>query len=286
MFGPVSWEDAEVDPVLIREVPESLRIGGQEHPARRVQFDDNRLDISEILGGHERKDTVYLFGEVHAERDTDVLLGAAADWWMVWWLNGKPLYDTLEAGNASQDFSLEAHVFRAHLRAGTNVLAVRVSGGRAGFALTGGIPPRERWDALLQVRRDEQRVERLSDLIARALSLQESGDSSESRSLLLEALEAADSDGHIALSLRLRVGESYERDGQWQQAYEVYEQLLTGPLPSWARPVVQVRLAETLAAAGATDAARAAYAALRRMDSTHPRTYAAATEALRELDER
>ena len=283
MFGPISWEKAGVDPAQFREVPDRLRIGGEEHAGTPVQFDGDDLDISSLLGGHERRETVYLLGEVHAEHATEVLIGAAADWWMAWWLNGEPLYDTLEGGNGGQDFSLGAHVFRASLKPGTNVLAVRVSGGREGFALTAGIPPPERWDALLQGRRDEQRRERLSDLIARALSAQKAGDQSEARSVLSEAGQVATPGSHIALSLRLRMGESYERSGQFAQARGVYEALLAGPLPSWARPVVQLRLAQTLRAAGETEGARRAYAELARMPDAHPLTVAAATEALGEL---
>lgn len=50
---------------------------------------------------------------------------------------------------------------------------------------------------------------------------------------------------HIELSLRLRMGESYERDGQRERARAIYQELLAGELPEWAVPVVQRRLEQT-----------------------------------------
>jgi tetratricopeptide (TPR) repeat protein len=276
MFGPAAWEDAEVDARQLREVPERLRLGDEEYVGRRVQFDGDRLDISAILGGHDRQDTVLLFGELHAERAMEIPIGAAADWWMAWWINGEPAYDTLEAGNAGQDFSVGAHTFRVPLRAGANMVAVRVSGGREGFLLVAGIPPAERWDPLLRATREEQRRSELSSLIADAVSAEEAGERAGARALLGEALEFAEPGGHVALSVRLRIGESHERDGNHENAREVYAELLSAELPSWARPVVQARLAQALEAAGEFAEARDAYLRLTRMRDTHPHTISGA----------
>ncbi|MFP4249336.1 MAG: tetratricopeptide repeat protein [Armatimonadota bacterium] len=286
MFGPVGWNEAELAPEHLREIPDSLRLGGEEYTGRRVEFDGGRIDLSALLGGHERRDTVYLFGDVRAERAVEVPIGAAADWWMAWWLNGEPLYDTLETGNFGQDFSVGAHTFKAPLRKGGNVLAVRVSGGRDGFLLAAGIPSEQRWDTLLQATREEQRRSELSDLIGQAASAREEGRLSRERRLLREALEVAKPGGHVELSLRLRLGESHEADGRPERARRVYEQLLHGDLPSWARPVVHRRLAQALHATGADSAARQAYAELTEMPDVHPLTLAAARKALAELTRR
>lgn len=269
MFGPVGW-DAELDPERLREIPESLQLGGEGYAARPVEFDDRRLDISALIGGHERRDTVFLFGEIHAERAMEVPIGAAADWWMAWWLNGAPLYDTLETGNSGQDLSLGAHTFKAPLREGSNVLAVRVSGGREGFVLAAGIPSPARWERLLQTTREKQRRRMLGDLITEAAGAREAGDPRRERRLLREALEVADRWEHIALSVQLRLGESHELDGRPERARTVYRRLLAGELPRWARPVVQRRLAQALEAAGDHRAALEAYRELRRMPDAHP----------------
>ncbi len=283
MFGPVGWDEAELAPEQLREVRETLQLGGDECVGRPVEFDDGRIDLSALLGGHERRDTVYLFGEVHADRAVEVPIGAAADWWMAWWLNGEPLYDTLDTGNSGQDFSVGAHTFKAPLREGRNVLAVRVSGGRDGFLLAAGIPSEQRWDALLQATREDQRRSALGDLINQAANVREEGLLSRQRRLLREALEIVKPGEHVELSLRLRLGESHEADGRPDRARYVYEELLSEELPRWARPVVRFRLAQVLEAAGDRRGARAAYARVAAMADAHPLTVTAAREALAEL---
>ena len=283
MFGPVEWDQAELASEQLTEIPESLQIGDERHTARAVEFEDGRLDLSALLGGHDRQDTVFLFGEVRSDRAMELPIGAAADWWMAWWVNGEAVYDTLETGNAGQDFSVGAHTFRVSLREGVNLLVVRVSAGREGFLVSAGIPPTDRWDPLLQATREEQRRTDLRERIAAAMSRHEEGDLSGQRRLLREALEITRPGEHIALSLRLRLGESHEADHRPERARRVYEELLAGELPRWARPVVQLRLAQVLQAAGDDPAARQAYAELTEMPDAHPLTLAAAREALAEL---
>ena len=246
MFGPVGWEEAgEVDGELFREIPERMELGGREYAGKTVAFENDRLNIAALLSGHQRHDTVYLFGEVHAEREMEVMLGGGADWWMAWWVNGEPVYDTLETGNTGQDLSVVAHTFPVTLRTGTNVIAIRVSGGREGFVLAAGIPPVERWDHLARVHGDTQRRHMLQEFISEALSLTEAGDLREARSLLEEALAITTPYEPIHLSLQLRLGENHERAGQHDRARAIYEGLLAGELPEWAVPVVQRRLEQT-----------------------------------------
>lgn len=271
LFGPVPWEHTTPDAAQLREAPERLRLGEQEHIGQQVTFDGNRLDLSALLGGHQRQDTVYLFAEIEAARAMTVPIGAAADWWMAWWVNGEPVYDTLESGNAGQDFSVGAHTFEANLREGTNVIAIRVSAGREGFLLVAGIPPAERWEALLQSTRDRRRHARLRELVSAALERDEAGQSADARELLLDALGLTQPDKPIALSLRLRLGESHERDDQPNEARVIYGDLLNSPLPAWARPVVQMRLAQTLQAAGDRAAALEAWTELTQMSNVHPK---------------
>lgn len=277
MFGPVGWEEAgEVDGDQLREIPQRMEFDGREYAGQTVEFENDRLDIAALLSGHERQDTVFLFGEVHAEREMEVMLGGGADWWMAWWVNGEPVYDTLETGNAGQDFSLVAHTFPVMLREGANVVAIRVSGGREGFLLAAGLPPVERWDQLARVHGDTQRRHMLQEFISEALSLTDAGDLSGARSLLEEALAITTPDEPIHLSLQLRVGENHERAGQHGRAREIYEHLLAGDLPAWAIPVVQSRLAQTLQAAEDYQAARDAFLELSRMSDAHPFTVSGA----------
>lgn len=68
-----------------------------------------------------------------------VRVGASADWWMEWFLNGRCVYDTLKHGNGGAQ-TLSAHTFELPLKAGWNLLAVRVLGGSQGWRLLAGGP--------------------------------------------------------------------------------------------------------------------------------------------------
>lgn len=246
MFGPVSWDCAgQITPEALREIPERLELGGETLEGREVQFENGRLNIGALLDRFERQDTVFLFGEMTAERPMDVMLGAGADWWMAWWLNGEPLFDTLDSGNLGQEFSVNAHSFEASLRQGANVIVARVSAGREGFLLAAGMPALERWEHLRQVGTEEERRQLLAQVVSEAVAAAEAGERARERELLGEALGVALPGEHIELSLRLRMGESYERDGQAERASAIYQELLAGELPAWAIPVVQRRLEQT-----------------------------------------
>jgi dienelactone hydrolase len=66
-------------------------------------------------------------------------IGIAADWWFAAWLDGRPLLDTLELGNAGP-IACERHQTEAELAAGGHVLLVRVIAGAGGWTLAVGTP--------------------------------------------------------------------------------------------------------------------------------------------------
>ncbi len=289
MFGPVDWEEAdEVDARQFREIPDLMEFDGREHEGQTVTFEEDSLNIAELLSGHQRQDTVFLFGQLHADEAMEVMIGGAADWWMAWWVNGEPVYDTLETGNVGQDFTVTAHTFPVTLREGTNVVAIRVSAGRAGFTITAGIPPVELWDRLERVHGDAQRSHLLREFVSEAIERTEVGDLAGARSLFQDALELTVPDEHIWLSLHLRIAENYEHDGQPRRADEIYEELLAAELPQWAVPVLTMRLAQALQAAGDHREARGTFVLVARMRDAHPFTASGAilgiAEAFHSMD--
>lgn len=272
MFGPVTWDDPVVPSEQLTAVPERLTIGDESFVGRQVRFTDHRLDIAEVLGRRERGMTVYLFGTVVAPQDTDVLIGAGADWWMQWWVNGEPVFDTLEHGNLAQDFTLGAHVFDARLRAGENVIVARVISGREGFVLAAGLPPRERWQDLRRDAEARARAARLVELLERGTRLRQEARWADARRAYAQAVALEDTPEDIRLQARLHIAETHEAEADFAAAGAEYASLLADDLPAWLGPVVQSRLADSCFAEGDWRAARAQYAQVLRMADAHPYT--------------
>ena len=130
------------DLATLAAVPEQLIIGGKRLAGRKAVFTDNYLDLGALLGGKETGKTAYLATTVTAERDMDVTFGAGADWWMKWWMNGEVVCDTMAAGNGNRPPTAFDNRFKARLKPGRNLLAVKVVSGPEGFALA-ACGPRE-----------------------------------------------------------------------------------------------------------------------------------------------
>jgi len=141
LFGPVGQADPEPDFAGLTAVPKELTVAGKKLAGQKATFTDNRLDLGALLGGKEVGKTAYLLANVEVARDTEVELGAGADWWMKWWINGEVVCDTLQDGNGSwEPPSPLDHRFAARLRAGKNVVAVKAVSGMASFVLVAGGP--------------------------------------------------------------------------------------------------------------------------------------------------
>jgi len=141
LFGPVGQADPEPDFAGLTAIPKELTIAGKKLAAQAAAFTDNRLDIGARLGGKAEGKTAYLLANVEVARDTEVELGAGADWWMKWWVNGEVVCDTLQDGNGSWGTALPpgSPVCRAaegrarsHLRQGRQWQRQLRAGGRQG----------------------------------------------------------------------------------------------------------------------------------------------------------
>ncbi|MEM6332063.1 MAG: LamG-like jellyroll fold domain-containing protein [Planctomycetota bacterium] len=148
-----------------RESTRDLDLGGFSTIPRQIGniegrwvavSDDDRIDLGAIAGGYQEKAPALLFAEVWSSVDQTVQVGAAADWWMQWAVNGQTVYDTLEGGNAGAQ-TIAAHTFNVPLKAGVNLLAVRVLSGSGAWAFVTGGP--QAVDGALHPERPEHRIE-------------------------------------------------------------------------------------------------------------------------------
>ncbi|MEK6794375.1 MAG: LamG domain-containing protein, partial [Spirochaetota bacterium] len=141
VFGP--FEKSTPTPALdvLSSIPSSLSLGGVHAEARRVTTKGSLIDLQTQFGGPMKAERAgYVFFEVESTKDQEVRFGAGADWWMQWWVNGKPVFDTLEKGNERVDYTVRAYSFKVTLRRGRNIVVARVLSGSAGFVLAAGGP--------------------------------------------------------------------------------------------------------------------------------------------------
>jgi len=144
VFGPMDKSDPVLDADVLNTIPKELRVARRAFQGIKVECADGRIDFAKLFGGHKEGMTAYAFAEVVAREDMELFVGAGADWWMQWWLDGKPIYDTLETGNEESPYSVQNHEFKIALAKGRHVLAVRVISGSSSFQLVSGVPDKLR----------------------------------------------------------------------------------------------------------------------------------------------
>ncbi|MAX24622.1 MAG: hypothetical protein CMJ19_08975 [Phycisphaeraceae bacterium] len=97
------------------------------------------LDIARTLGlAVERKRAAVLMTQIASDEARTIKVGASADWWMHWYVNGKPVFTTGERGNVYGTRSIREHVFELPLQAGDNLVSVVVESGTGGWKLLAG----------------------------------------------------------------------------------------------------------------------------------------------------
>ena len=131
-----------------REAGQNWKVDPGKHltiPARLAGVEgqwvlmDGPIDLAAIAGGFRERDAAVAMTSVWSPRDMTVRMGAAADWWMQWWVNGQPVYDTMRRGNDA-GVTPTAHTFDVQFKQGWNTLTVKVLSGSAGWRLIAAGP--------------------------------------------------------------------------------------------------------------------------------------------------
>ena len=159
VLGPFPKGSAGLPSDALRTIPTQWTIGDETYTTRPLATVGGVLDFSHLYGGYgyealepgqnpvdfphdqTKRDTdsvektAYAFAKINCPTDGRLTIGAAADWWMAWALDGKPIYDTLEQGNVAYPFSTANHIFTADLSAGEHVLAVMVKAGSGSWVM-------------------------------------------------------------------------------------------------------------------------------------------------------
>ena len=167
VVGPFPKGKPPLSRDVLRSVPESVTVTGEEHAAARLEAIRGVLDFAGQFGGwglkplppgkkaaaHPRRSKrfsfhdvgriCYAFAKIDCPNAGKLLIGAGADWWMQWFLDGKPVFDTLRGGNIGNRetywnrrvCSPKDFLFDVDVAAGEHVLAVMVKSGSKGWAL-------------------------------------------------------------------------------------------------------------------------------------------------------
>jgi len=141
VFGPFPKGSPPAAADELRRMPERLTIAGAARPPRPLKAAEGLLDFAAFYGDKESRGgegrEAYACAEIRCVREGRLTIGAGADWRMQWYLDGQPLYGTVDriCGNRHQPCSVNDYVFSTALSAGKHVLAVRVLAGGRGWKL-------------------------------------------------------------------------------------------------------------------------------------------------------
>ncbi len=138
VFAPVPANRVDLH-LYNSSVPNQLQAGDEVIRPQFARLKDDRIDIASMGGGFAEKKEAVLFATIDSPIDQVIRIGSSADWWEEWFVNGRSVYDDLESGNLGPQSILE-HPFQARLKAGRNLLAVRVLSGLQGWKLWCGGP--------------------------------------------------------------------------------------------------------------------------------------------------
>jgi hypothetical protein len=113
---------------------------GPVAPTREI-LRGGKIDLSRLANYQwgQEKTSAIVMACVESDADRTVTMGAGADFWMEWFVNGRPAFDDLAVGNGP-GCTMFDHPFPINLKKGRNLLVCRVLAGSQGFALAMGGP--------------------------------------------------------------------------------------------------------------------------------------------------
>ncbi len=120
-------------------IPSEIEVGGKSYKPQIVRLKDHTINLAELSGGYRERAEAMAFASLNVDRDRTIRIGSSADWWMNWFVNGKSVYSTLDSGNNGAQ-SILSHQFEAPVKAGPNLIVVRVLSGSQGWRLLAAGP--------------------------------------------------------------------------------------------------------------------------------------------------
>lgn len=121
------------------QIPDALPAKNGTAKGTYVAARANTVAIDAVAGGSGERRNAVVYATIDSPRAMKMPVGAYADWWMAWYVNGEKVYDGLAGGGGGGGL-MGNHLFELPLRAGRNVIAVQVQSGSQGWKLHYGGP--------------------------------------------------------------------------------------------------------------------------------------------------
>lgn len=135
IFGPVPATFRAPENVLTGGVPDQLNGAA----GKDVMLSAGKIDFRILYGSQKAHVCGWAFAEIESPYDCRYTIGAGADWWMQYFVNGRIMIDTSDSGNGKHPVSYSDHIATVPLKKGKNLLAVRfITGGGSSILALGG----------------------------------------------------------------------------------------------------------------------------------------------------
>ena len=159
VFGPFPKDGPFPEPGATKDIPEHLTVGETIYKGKPLPAVKGFLDFTNLYGGYgltplepgeepapyprpnQTRDnamvgqTTFVFARIKCPTAGRLTIGAGADWWMKWYLDGEPIYDTLAAGNRTHPYAITNHVFSKEVSKGDHTLCAMVKAGSLSWCL-------------------------------------------------------------------------------------------------------------------------------------------------------
>ena len=141
LVGGAAPESVDLAPLdQLKHIPSEFTVGGRSYKLTPRDADENGwLDLSDMAakrdGKFVTKQTAYCFAPIDCDKGGTLVVNCSADWWMLWYLDGKLVYSTGEEGNGTNPRKLNAHTWSAAVSKGRHVLAAVVRSGSQGWSV-------------------------------------------------------------------------------------------------------------------------------------------------------
>ena len=130
------------DVARLADIPAELTVDGVTRKGLDVSMVDGALNLQAMFDLEKVQEGrfAYLMAEVEVDRPGEVVFGAGCDWWMQWWIDGEPAFDTMDTGNLIAPIGCTDHCFSRHLTVGKHVLVIKAVSGMGGWTVGACVP--------------------------------------------------------------------------------------------------------------------------------------------------
>ncbi len=167
VIGPFPKNERPLTREQLEEIPRSVVLKGKEYLPAEIRATGDVIDLTTLFGGydlaapapegkgkaHPRRGkrfsyrdvgrTCYAFAKITCPSAGKLLIGAGADWGMLWFLDGEPVFDALRNDSSAarsgyfrpRPCSTLDELFDVEVTGGEHTLAVLVTAGGRGWAL-------------------------------------------------------------------------------------------------------------------------------------------------------